>query len=62
MCLPQDHPSMMCWLEKQVRVIDAWRDELVATVTDDDVTLERLTVHRAWLTQEIDRLATPTAS
>ena len=56
MCLPQDNPSLICWLQKQVSVIDAWRDEMVATVSDDDMTLERLSQHRAWLSQEIDRL------
>ncbi|MEM1146468.1 MAG: hypothetical protein AAGA72_06795 [Pseudomonadota bacterium] len=59
MCLPIDDPAMVCWLKSQVRVLEAWREE-VATRPDLDIShIMRLERHYQWLTSEIADLETP---
>ncbi|MEO1304984.1 MAG: hypothetical protein AAFV37_08410 [Pseudomonadota bacterium] len=61
MCLPMDDTAMICWLRTQVRVIEAWREEL-ATRPDLDIrSVMRLEKHYAWLTSEIAWLEDPTS-
>lgn len=61
MCLPMDDAAMICWLKTQVRIIEAWREEL-ATRPDLDIrSVMRLEKHYAWLTSEIAWLEDPTS-
>lgn len=50
MCLPLDDASMVCWLKTQVRVIEAWREELASRPDIDIEVVMRLERHYAWLT------------
>ena len=61
MCLPIDDTAMICWLKTQVRVIEAWREELAMRPEIDIPTVTRLEQHYAWLTSEIDRLDSPSS-
>ena len=56
MCVPIDDAAMLCWLETQLRVIDAWQDELAARPDADLTQSERLAQHRIWLNEELSRL------
>ena len=58
MCLPLDDTAMICWLKTQVRVIEAWREELASRPDIDIKTVTRLEHHYAWITQEVGRLET----
>jgi len=59
MCLPVDDASMICWLKTQVRVIEAWREELASRPDLDIKVITRLERHYAWLTSEVSRLESP---
>ena len=61
MCLPLDDTAMVCWLKKQVRVIEAWREELASRPELDINAITRLEQHYAWLTYEVARLDTPSS-
>lgn len=59
MCLPLDDTAMICWLKTQVRVVEAWREELASRPEIDIATVTRLEQHYAWLTSEVTRLEDP---
>ncbi|MEL6960446.1 MAG: hypothetical protein AAGL89_15995, partial [Pseudomonadota bacterium] len=59
MCLPLDDASMVCWLKTQVRVIEAWREELASRPDIDMEVVMRLEKHYAWLTAEVSDLEAP---
>ncbi|MEM8796482.1 MAG: hypothetical protein AAGE61_13015 [Pseudomonadota bacterium] len=59
MCLPLDDGSMICWLKTQVRVIEAWREELASRPDIDIEVVTRLERHYAWLTAEVSDLEAP---
>ncbi len=61
MCLPMDDTAMVCWLRTQVRVLDAWREELATRPDLDIQAITRLEKHYAWLTDEVTRLESPTS-
>lgn len=45
--------AMLSWLRTQVRILEAWREE-VATRTDLDIPMiQRLEDHYQWLTAEV---------
>ncbi|MEO0883948.1 MAG: hypothetical protein AAFY34_14630 [Pseudomonadota bacterium] len=56
MCVPIPDRTMLGWLRSQLRILEAWRDELLRRSETDAETLERLDRHSAWLGGEIDRL------
>jgi len=56
MCIPVDDTAMICWLKTQVRVIEAWREELASRAELDMTAVTRLEKHYAWLTYEVARL------
>lgn len=56
MCIPVDDNAMICWLRTQVRVIEAWREELATRTELDIPAITRLEKHYAWLTYEVGRL------
>ncbi|MEM9055655.1 MAG: hypothetical protein AAGB16_10055 [Pseudomonadota bacterium] len=56
MCVPLDDTAMICWLKTQVRVIEAWREELATRPELDIPAVTRLEQHYAWLTYEVARL------
>lgn len=56
MCLPLDDAAMICWLKTQVRVVEAWREELACRPEIDISAVERLETHYSWLTFEVTRL------
>ena len=60
MCVPLDDTAMICWLKTQVRVIEAWREELAMRVELDIPALTRLETHYQWLSAEVARLESPT--
>lgn len=62
MCLPITNQTMSTWLEMQVRMIEAWREEL-ATRADIDLNMVmRVENHYQWLTRELATLETPVSS
>jgi hypothetical protein len=56
MCIPLDDAAMLCWLEAQLRVIEAWQDELASRPDADLFQVERLARHHTWLRDELARL------
>ncbi|MEM7329196.1 MAG: hypothetical protein AAF437_10680 [Pseudomonadota bacterium] len=62
MCVPLDDTAMICWLKTQVRVIEAWREELAMRTELDVPALTRLETHYQWLSSEVSRLESPFAS
>lgn len=61
MCVPLDDSAMVCWLKTQVRVIEAWREELAMRTELDVPALTRLEKHYQWLSAEVARLDTPSS-
>ncbi|MEM9180525.1 MAG: hypothetical protein AAGA89_12465 [Pseudomonadota bacterium] len=59
MCLPLDDTAMICWLKTQVRVIEAWREELASRPEIDIAVVTRLETHYQWLSSEVTRLENP---
>ncbi|MBD3771305.1 MAG: hypothetical protein IE925_14320 [Rhodobacterales bacterium] len=57
MCLPIDDSAMLCWLESQSRILEAWQDELASRPDSDPLQVERLARHHAWLNEELSRLS-----
>jgi hypothetical protein len=57
MCVPVDDPAMLCWLQTQLRVIEAWQEELSSRPDADLGQVERLARHHDWLTEELTRLS-----
>ena len=62
MCFSVNDTVMLQWLRQQVRVVEAWRDELTRRPELDVATVQRLEQHYAWLTAEIYRLEAPRAA
>ena len=56
MCIPLDDTAMICWLRTQVRIVEAWREELACRPDLDIESVMRLERHYAWLTSEVARL------
>ncbi|MEO1474916.1 MAG: hypothetical protein AAFS13_00925 [Pseudomonadota bacterium] len=56
MCIPIADRTMLSWLRNQLRVLEAWRSELLRRGEVEIETLERLERHHAWLDSEILRL------
>lgn len=57
MCLPIDDTAMLCWLQSQLKVVEAWRDELATRPDLDLEAVSRLEHHYDWLASEVSRLA-----
>lgn len=62
MCLPIDDAGMTCWLSSQLKVLDAWREELVLRPELEIAQVEALQRHRDWLASELERLETAQAT
>lgn len=56
MCVPISDRTMLGWLRSQLRIMDAWRDELLRRGEASSETVERLERHYSWLNAEIIRL------
>lgn len=56
MCLPLSDTAMIDWLKSQVRVIEAWREDVACRPEIDMTEVERLERHYQWLTAEVRRL------
>lgn len=56
MCLPISNIAMIDWLRSQVRVIEAWREEVACRPEIDVSEVERVERHYQWLTSEVARL------
>lgn len=56
MCLEIKNDAMRVWLESQIRMVTAWRDDAANASDVDPETLRRLETHLAWLTFEAKRL------
>jgi len=56
MCIPLDDRAMICWLETQKRVMKVWLEELVSRPDACPDQVARLSRHKAWLSEELDRL------
>ena len=48
--------SMMDWLRGQVRILEAWREELACRPELDIEQIVRVERHYTWLTEEFARL------
>ena len=59
MCMPIDDIAMICWLETQLRVMNAWQDELATRPDTSPEQVARLARHQAWLSDELARLSLP---
>ncbi|MEM9738840.1 MAG: hypothetical protein AAF829_03160 [Pseudomonadota bacterium] len=64
MCLPLDRLSLLGWLKTQVRVVEAWREDLARQPDIDLAQVQRIERHYQWLTGEIIKLeaVTPQAA
>ena len=56
MCMPLDDTAMICWLRRQIRVLEAWREELATRPEIDISAVTRLESHYAQLTFEVSLL------
>lgn len=56
MCMPIDDVQMLCWLRGQLKVLSAWREELVCRNETDLEAVTRLEQHHQWLRSELQRL------
>ncbi len=56
MCVPLDRMSMLGWLKTQVRVLEAWREDLASRPDIDLEEIQRVEKHYQWLTEEVARL------
>lgn len=56
MCTPIDDVQMLCWLRAQLKVLSAWREELVCRNETDLEAVTRLEQHHQWLHGELQRL------
>lgn len=55
-CMPIDDSQMLCWLRSQLKVLSAWREELVCRNETDLEAVTRLEQHHQWLNAELERL------
>ncbi len=53
---PIHDSEMIDWLRKQVRVLEAWREELACRPNIEISTVTRVERHYAWLTSEVCKL------
>ncbi|MEO0465550.1 MAG: hypothetical protein AAF216_03330 [Pseudomonadota bacterium] len=56
MCLPINDRSMLSWLRTQIRVMEAWREEMVRRPEMDAAQAQKIDTHLAWLCAEYQRL------
>lgn len=56
MFLPIKDGVMVDWLKNQVRVIEAWREEVACRPELDISMVQRVEAHYQWLTREIASL------
>ena len=56
MCVPIDRMSLLGWLKTQVRVVEAWREDMARQPDIDLAQVQRLERHYQWLTGEITKL------
>lgn len=56
MYLPIDDRSMLTWLRTQIRVMEAWREELAIRPEIDVDQAMKIETHLSWLSAEYDRL------
>jgi len=56
MCLAITNNSMKAWLAMQVRVLEAWREEMAMRPDIDLNMVARLEQHYQWLTAELATL------
>ena len=56
MCLGFNDFDMMSWLRHQIRVIEAWRDDVAMRPELDMEMIIRLEQHYQWLTSEVSSL------
>jgi hypothetical protein len=54
--MPIDDSAMLCWLQTQLRVMQAWLDELATRPDADPRQVDQLARHHAWLSDELTRL------
>ena len=57
MCISYSDTTMLNWLETQVRVLEAWREDIAARPTIDMRMVMSLENHYQWLTSEVCRLS-----
>lgn len=53
MCLQFQNAAMLDWLKTQIRVIEAWREDVAARSDLDMDMITRLEQHYQWLTAEV---------
>lgn len=58
MCYHFQTPNMLTWLKAQVRVLEAWREDVAMHPELDLEMISRLEQHYQWLTREIGHLDT----
>ena len=56
MCYHFQNPDMLTWLKAQVRVLEAWREDIATRPMLDFEMITRLEQHYQWLTGEIEHL------
>ncbi|MEM1105259.1 MAG: hypothetical protein AAGH87_02635 [Pseudomonadota bacterium] len=59
MCVPLDRMSLLGWLKTQVRIVEAWREDLARQPDMDLDQVQRLERHYQWLTGEVSKLEDP---
>lgn len=56
MCLPINDRTMLTWLQTQIRVMEAWREEIATRPEIDIDQVVKVETHLSWLSAEYDRL------
>jgi len=56
MCMPQDDVSYLCWIHRQLRIIDRWREQTAMQFEIDMCQVEEVENRRCWLEGELDRI------
>lgn len=56
MCLPSDPAALTCYLQGQLRIIRAWRDDAMLQEGGEDALFQVLNGHHAWLMRELSVL------
>ena len=56
MYIPMSDTNMLNWLRAQVRVLEAWREDIMRRPELDFQMITRLETHYQWLTHEVSRL------
>lgn len=62
MCYHFETTDMIAWLRAQVRVLEAWREDVATHPELDFEMITRLEKHYQWLTAEVSHLETSQAS